>query len=161
MADALAGQAAQRAMAKVNAATQSDRNLDQMYGNGLAGMSGLGLQVGQAASGNMTSSASMFGQPLQWGNALATTGAGVRQVDNSMRLGLGQLGVQDYTARQNAGTNWYNAQSNRINANNGTITANNGTASANRGNDAASTALGTIATPILSGLGNWISGSLF
>lgn len=125
VADALASQASQRAMAKVNAATQSDRELGKTYGDALAGMTGLGLKVADLGNTSLKNGVSSYSAPLTWGSDVAKTGGALSGIDNTTKLGLVNADTNDYQARQNAGTNWYNAESNRIQANNGTLNANN------------------------------------
>lgn len=125
VADALASQASQRAMAKVNAATQSDRELGKTYGDALAGMTGLGLKVADLGNTSLKNGVSSYSAPLTWGSDVAKTGGALSGIDNTTKLGLINADTNDYQARQNAGTNWYNAESNRIQANNGTLNANN------------------------------------
>ena len=128
--EALASQAAQRALAKVGAATASDNNLRAMYGNGLSGMANLGLSVNKAGTETMGNAVATFGKPLSWGQDIAKTGGALQTADTGQfgaetqrGLGLGRLSIDDYTARQNAGTNWYNADSSRIQANSGQLNA--------------------------------------
>lgn len=145
MADAMAGQSAGRALAKVKAATDSDNNLRSMYGNGLSGMASLGLNVNQAAGTNANNALGAFGKPLTWGTDLAKTGAGLQSVDTTSKLGLGDLAIKDYTARQNSGVNWFNAESNRIQANNGTTNANTAAQAQSEASNPTNTILGGLA----------------